>query len=151
MLQVTCQVSRVTCCVSHVTCHVSHVTFFYKVVELVGGGSVINGPTPSTFLMQNIFCRSVSTGNDTASITCKCVAASNTSNQFGCINACIQCGFRITIAGTGNTLDARNEAASNTFRLAKCHFLYTIHILGRMILLQKVCNFWQHLICNKAA
>ena len=41
------------CHVSHVTCHMSHVTyiyfffFFYKVVKLVGGGSVINGATPS--------------------------------------------------------------------------------------------------------
>ena len=29
---------------SHVTCHVSN-----KVVELIGGGSVINGATPSSF------------------------------------------------------------------------------------------------------
>ena len=39
-----------TCHMSHVTCHVSHVTFsyffFYKVVKLVGGGSVINGAYP---------------------------------------------------------------------------------------------------------
>ena len=33
---------------THVTCHVSHVIFFYKVVGLVGGGSVINGSTPSS-------------------------------------------------------------------------------------------------------
>ena len=35
-----------TCHMPHVTCHVSHVPhvimFFYKVLELVGGGSVIN-------------------------------------------------------------------------------------------------------------
>ena len=69
-----CHVSGVTPHVSLVTCHMSHVTrhvspfscqfffFFYEeeknlilkhkldnVVELVGGGSVIKGPTPSTF------------------------------------------------------------------------------------------------------
>ena len=54
---------------SHVTCHVSPVTlkikikeiipiFFIiqkkldKVVELVGGGSVINGATPSSFIIR---------------------------------------------------------------------------------------------------
>ena len=41
---VTChQVSRVRCQVSDNFC------FFYKVVGLVGGGSVINGATPSSF------------------------------------------------------------------------------------------------------
>ena len=73
--RVTCHVSRVTCHVSRVTCHVSHVIFFffffgksgevyrwrvcyqrglprlvllenYKVVDLVGEGSVINGAYP---------------------------------------------------------------------------------------------------------
>ena len=56
-------VSHVTCHVSHVTCHVSTVILFFyifldkkkknnlhknldKVVELVGGGSVINGAYP---------------------------------------------------------------------------------------------------------
>ena len=34
--------------VSHVTCHV-YLKKNYKVVELVGGGSVIMGPTLSTF------------------------------------------------------------------------------------------------------
>ena len=44
---VTCHVSHVTCHVSHVTCHMSHVKKkFDKVVELVGGGSVINGAYP---------------------------------------------------------------------------------------------------------
>ena len=64
MSHVMCHVLRVTCHVSHVTCHLSPVTcqiFFYfyillifffffftlkkfdKVVELIGGGSVING------------------------------------------------------------------------------------------------------------
>ena len=40
-----CHVSCVTCHVSHVTCHMSHVLFlcFEKVVELAGGGYVING------------------------------------------------------------------------------------------------------------
>ena len=51
---VTCHVSRVTFHVSCVTFHVSHVTFFFflfsdKGVELIGGGSVINGVTPSSF------------------------------------------------------------------------------------------------------
>ena len=58
-----CHVSRVMCHVSHVafhvsrvTCHLSHVTYnffifiFFKVGELVGGGSVINEPYPSSFL-----------------------------------------------------------------------------------------------------
>ena len=51
---VTCHMSHGTCHVSRVTGHVSHVTcnffsFFseiYKVVKLVGGGSVINGAYP---------------------------------------------------------------------------------------------------------
>ena len=43
---VTCHMSRVTCQVSGVRCQVSGVrcNFFY-----VGGGYVINGPTPSSF------------------------------------------------------------------------------------------------------
>ena len=55
-----CHVSRFTCHMSCVMCHLSHVTFFpfffwslkifYKVVELVGGGSVINGAYPVQFL-----------------------------------------------------------------------------------------------------
>ena len=49
-----CHVSRVTCHVSRATCHMSCVTchifffFFDKVVEFIGGGSVINGTTPSS-------------------------------------------------------------------------------------------------------
>ena len=47
--------SRVTCHVSHVMCHLSHVMcqifFFYKVVKLIGGGSVINGAYPVKYLM----------------------------------------------------------------------------------------------------
>ena len=46
------------CHMSHVMCHVSHVKrdffiiiFFYKVMKLVGGGSVINGPNLSSFLL----------------------------------------------------------------------------------------------------
>ena len=41
------------CHVSHVTFHVSYVMFFFfffKVVKLFGGGSVINGATPSSLL-----------------------------------------------------------------------------------------------------
>ena len=38
---------RVTCHVSGIRCQVSHVTFFFnKVLELVAGGSVINGAYP---------------------------------------------------------------------------------------------------------
>ena len=51
---------RVTCHMSRVTCQMSHffyiymyiyiyIFFLYKVVELIGGGSVINGATPSSF------------------------------------------------------------------------------------------------------
>ena len=41
-----CQVSHVTCNVSCVTCHIY---FPSKVMKLVGGGSVINRATPSSF------------------------------------------------------------------------------------------------------
>ena len=46
---VMCQVSGVTCQVLRVRCHMSFfllLLFFDKVVELVGGGSVINGAYP---------------------------------------------------------------------------------------------------------
>ena len=58
------RVAHVMCNVSHVTCHMSHVTirivnFFFlflnlpifsdNLVELVDGGSVTMGPTPSSF------------------------------------------------------------------------------------------------------
>ena len=50
---VTFQVPHVMCHVSHVSYHMSNVTckycllvFFYKVAELVSGGSVINGAYP---------------------------------------------------------------------------------------------------------
>ena len=49
---VTCHVSRDRCHVLGFTCQVAHVTsfsLFDNVVELVGGGSVINGPIPSSF------------------------------------------------------------------------------------------------------
>ena len=70
---VTCHVSPVTCHVSHVTCHLSHVKkIFYifftkkiiqkkilkkmdKVVELVGGGSVINRAYPVQFNLIKAF------------------------------------------------------------------------------------------------
>ena len=45
-----CHISCVTCEVSGVRCRVSPFIFFFwggGVVELVGGGSVINGVTPS--------------------------------------------------------------------------------------------------------
>ena len=52
----TYHVSCVMCQVSHVMCHMSHVNFFLIffqdiVVKLVGGGSVINGATPSSLLL----------------------------------------------------------------------------------------------------
>ena len=40
-----CRVSRVTCHVSPVTFNVDYVYFFGNMVELVAGGSVINGAT----------------------------------------------------------------------------------------------------------
>ena len=49
--------SRVMCHVSHVTCHMSHVFLFVfldKVVKLIGGGSVINGPIPSSLESESI-------------------------------------------------------------------------------------------------
>ena len=47
---VTCLLSRVTCHVSHVACHMSHFIFIFEnEVKLVGGGSVINGATLSSF------------------------------------------------------------------------------------------------------
>ena len=54
-----CHVSHITCHMSHVVCHMSHVVFlyiyiFYKVVRLVGGGSVINRATLSIFLVRTI-------------------------------------------------------------------------------------------------
>ena len=54
---VTCHVSRVTYRMSHVTCHMSRVTFFFlffsdQLVKLIGGGSVINGATPSSFVRK---------------------------------------------------------------------------------------------------
>ena len=51
MLGVMCHVSHVRCHVSGVRCQVSNIiiiSFVYKVVELVGGGSVINGAYPSS-------------------------------------------------------------------------------------------------------
>ena len=48
-----CQVSHIMCHVSHVICHVSSVTchtfefdFYYNLLQLVGGGSVLNGAYP---------------------------------------------------------------------------------------------------------
>ena len=43
MTGATCHVSRVTCHVSRVTCHMS------QLVDLVVGGSVINGAYPPVF------------------------------------------------------------------------------------------------------
>ena len=58
MSGVTCQVSGVRCQVSHVRCQVSGVTchiflllFLDIEVELVGGGSVINGAYPVYFIV----------------------------------------------------------------------------------------------------
>ena len=53
MSYVTCHGSHVTCHVSHVMCNVScviiYIFFLHKVLELVGGGSVINGAYPVLF------------------------------------------------------------------------------------------------------
>ena len=57
-----CHMSRAMCHLSRVTCHMSHIIFFFKcnlssfekVVKLVGGGFVINGPTPSGLLRRTI-------------------------------------------------------------------------------------------------
>ena len=60
MSHVMCQLSRVRCHVSGVTCHHIFFSFFSssffidKVLVLVGGGSVINGATPSSF--KNYLC-----------------------------------------------------------------------------------------------
>ena len=58
MSYVTCKVSHAMCHVSHVTCHGQLVPFFlllfYKVVDLIGGGSVINGAFPIQFIEQLI-------------------------------------------------------------------------------------------------
>ena len=48
--------SHVACHMSHVMCHISCVTrrfVFYQVVKLVGGGSVINRATLSSFFYIN--------------------------------------------------------------------------------------------------
>ena len=55
-----CHVSCVKCHVLSVMCHMSHVIyhpqvphiFFDKVIELVGGGSVFNGPTLSSLELK---------------------------------------------------------------------------------------------------
>ena len=50
---VTCQVSHVRFHgpVSRVKFHIFFLLFLEKLVELVGGGSVTNGATPSSFLL----------------------------------------------------------------------------------------------------
>ena len=54
-----CHISGVTCHVAGGRCHVSCVTFLLflldKEVELVGGGSVINGSTPSSYYEATYF------------------------------------------------------------------------------------------------
>ena len=47
-----CHVSCITCRMSHVTCHMSRF-FCEKKVELVSGGSVINGAYPVYFFPPN--------------------------------------------------------------------------------------------------
>ena len=52
---VTCYISHVTCYMSCVMCPVSYIyIYFDKVMKLIGGGSVINGPTPSSFTSDAI-------------------------------------------------------------------------------------------------
>ena len=58
MSHVKYHVSHVSCHMSGVTCHESLIYFFEgvgvdKVLELVGGGSVINKPTPHIILLFN--------------------------------------------------------------------------------------------------
>ena len=58
MSHITCPVSRVMCHMIRVTCHMSCVTcnlvlfIFYKVLKLIGGGSVVNGAYPSSFQVK---------------------------------------------------------------------------------------------------
>ena len=56
MCQMSCVLCHVSCAICHVSrvpCHMSHVTFIIffadNVVKVVGGGSVINGATSSSF------------------------------------------------------------------------------------------------------
>ena len=58
MSHVSCHVSGVTCQVSHVRYHISGVMchFFYTRMELVGGGSGINGAYPVWFLISLYLC-----------------------------------------------------------------------------------------------
>ena len=53
MSSVTCHVSGVNYHLSHVMCHMSHFFFSDKVVKPIGGGSVINGATPSSFMYKS--------------------------------------------------------------------------------------------------
>ena len=39
---------------SHVVCHMSYVTFYFEKLKLVGGESVINRTTPSSFLRTQL-------------------------------------------------------------------------------------------------
>ena len=57
MSHVMCHVSHVMCHMSLVTCDLSSIFFYFflfffldKALELDGGGCVVNGPTPSSFL-----------------------------------------------------------------------------------------------------
>ena len=52
MSRVRCHLSGILCQVFCVRCHMSYIYFFYKVVELVGGGSVINGAYPVQFMKK---------------------------------------------------------------------------------------------------
>ena len=61
MLHVMCHVSHVKYHISHFKCHILRVTchnyiflFSDKVVELVGGGSVINGAYPPSNFVQAV-------------------------------------------------------------------------------------------------
>ena len=65
-----CQVSDVMCHVSQVMCEVSHVSFFFhKMLELVWGGSVINGGLPS----QVFYIKTISRDKQLAFEICSCV------------------------------------------------------------------------------
>ena len=47
----SCHVSGVTCHMSNVTCHFFLQFFSYEVVKLDGGGFILAGPSPPTFII----------------------------------------------------------------------------------------------------
>ena len=81
---------------SHVMCHMSRVKcfsflflflFLDKVLELVGGGSVINGPTPSSLSPwpEHISCLSLFAGCDCAFLTIHCIHTNYTTSTHSVV------------------------------------------------------------------